>query len=388
MAALAAVHDYRVLARKRLTRIASDYMEGGAEDLRTLGRNRRAYDALLFQPRVLTEVSTVDAGVDLLGQHLAMPAVVGPTGLNGLYYPRAEEALAAAAHRAGLPFVLSTASTSLLEDVRRASDGELWLQLYVQRDRSIAERMMARARAAGYSVLMLTVDTPVHGVRDHDIRNGFKMPLRLTPRLLADVLTHPRWCLRMLRQGGSPQLVNLARSAGTATNLQAQAAAMSRQMDMSLDWRAIDWLRAHWPGRLLVKGILSVDDARQARAVGLDGIVLSNHGGRQLESAPSPLELLPAVSEAVGSALTVMVDGGIRRGSDIVKARALGAQAVLLGRAPLYGLAARGPRGVAEVLQILRNECETTLRLLGCPRAEELGHGVFQPGWKERLQAL
>jgi (S)-mandelate dehydrogenase len=388
MAALAAIHDYRVLARKRLARIASDYMEGGAEDLRTLARNRRAYEALLFQPRVLTEVSEVDAGVDVLGQHLAMPAVVGPTGLNGLYYPRAEEALAAAAHRAGLPFVLSTASTSLLEDVRRASDGELWLQLYVQRDRGIAERMMARARAAGYSVLMLTVDTPVHGVRDHDIRNGFKMPLRITPRLMADVVTHPRWCLRMLRQGGSPQLVNLARSAGTATNLQAQAAAMSRQMDMSLDWHAIDWLREHWPGRLLVKGILSVDDAGQARAVGLDGIVLSNHGGRQLESAPSPLELLPAVTEAVGSALTVMVDGGVRRGSDIVKARALGAQAVLLGRAPLYGLAARGPRGVAEVLQILRSECETTLRLLGCPRAEELSPGVFQPGWKERLQAL
>ncbi|WPG41411.1 alpha-hydroxy acid oxidase [Variovorax sp. EBFNA2] len=388
MAALAAVQDYRVLARKRLTRIASDYLEGGAEDLRTLTRNRVAYDALLFKPRVLTEVSTVDAGVDVLEQHLAMPAVVGPTGLNGLYYPRAEEALAVAAHRAGLPFVLSTASTSLLEDVRRASDGELWLQLYVQRDRSIAQRMMQRARDAGYTTLMLTVDTPVHGVRDHDIRNGFKMPLRITPRLMADVMTHPRWCMRMLRQGGSPQLVNLARSTGMTVNLAAQAAAMSRQMDMSLSWQDIDWLRAHWPGRLLVKGILSVDDALQARAVGVDGIVLSNHGGRQLESAPSPLELLPAVTEAVGSALTVMMDGGIRRGSDIVKARALGAQAVLLGRAPLYGLAARGPRGVTEVLQILRNECETTLRLLGYPRAAELTPSVFQPGWEERLRAL
>ncbi|MDP9920899.1 (S)-mandelate dehydrogenase [Variovorax boronicumulans] len=388
MAALAAVQDYRVLARKRLTRIASDYLEGGAEDLRTLARNRRAYDALLFKPRVLTEVTTVDAGVRVLDQTLAMPAVVGPTGLNGLYYPRAEEALATAAHRAGLPFVLSTASTSLLEDVRRASDGELWLQLYVQRDRSIAQRMMARARGAGYTVLMLTVDTPVHGVRDHDIRNGFKMPLRITPRLMADVMTHPRWCMRMLRQGGSPQLVNLARSTGMTVNLAAQAAAMSRQMDMSLNWADIDWLRAHWPGRLLVKGILSVDDALQARAVGVDGIVLSNHGGRQLESAPSPLELLPAVTQAVGSALTVMMDGGIRRGSDIVKARALGAQAVLLGRAPLYGLAARGPRGVTEVLQILRSECETTLRLLGCPRSAELTPAVFQPGWEERLRAI
>ncbi|MGR4871222.1 alpha-hydroxy acid oxidase [Variovorax sp. LARHSF232] len=388
MAALPAVQDYRALAHKRLARMARDYLEGGAEDLRTLGRNRKAYDALLFKPTVLTDVTSVDASVEVLGQPLAMPAVVGPTGLNGLYYPRAEEALATAAHRAGLPFVVSTASTSLLEDVRRASDGELWLQLYVQRDRGISQRMMERARAAGYSVLMLTVDTPVHGVRDHDIRNGFKMPLRITSRLMADVITHPRWCLRMLRQGGSPQLVNLARSAGTAVNLAAQAAAMSRQMDMSLDWQDIDWLRAHWPGRLLVKGILSVDDALKARATGVDGIVLSNHGGRQLESAPSPLELLPAVAEAAGSAMTVMMDGGIRRGSDIVKARALGAQAVLLGRAPLYGLAARGPRGVDEVLQILRRECETTLRLLGCPRAAELSPSVFQPAWKERLKAL
>ncbi|MFT4267280.1 MAG: alpha-hydroxy acid oxidase [Xenophilus sp.] len=386
--ALAAVRDYQALAKRRLPRIVGDYLEGGAEDLRTLSRNRRAYDSLLFKPSVLTDVSTVDAGVEVFGRRWALPAAVGPTGLNGLYYPRAEEALAAAAHAAGLPFVLSTASTSLLEDVRQASDGDLWLQLYVQRDRRIAQRMMERARAAGYSVLVLTVDTPVHGVRDHDVRNGFRMPLPITPRLVADVLSHPAWCLRMARQGGSPQLVNLARSAGAAVNLQAQAAAMSRQMDMSLDWQAIDWLREHWPGRVLVKGILSVDDALRARSAGVDGIVLSNHGGRQLEGAPSPLELLPSVVEAVGPSLTVLVDGGIRRGSDIVKAKALGAHAVLLGRAPLYGLAARGPSGSAEVLQILRNEFETTLRLLGCTDAARLGPAVLQPGWAHQLAML
>ncbi|HEY0200110.1 MAG TPA: alpha-hydroxy acid oxidase, partial [Burkholderiaceae bacterium] len=367
MAPLAAVCDYQAQARKRLPRLVRDYLEGGAEDLRTLGRNRRAFEALLFKPRILIDVAQVEPGVELFGKCLAMPAIVGPTGLNGLYFPCAEEALARAAHRAGLPFVLSTASTSLLEDVRRATSGELWLQLYVQQDRSIAQRMMERARDAGYSVLMLTADTPVHGVRDHDVRNRFKMPLRITPRLLADLLTHPRWCLRMLRQGGSPQLVNLARSAGQAPNLRAQAATMSRQMDMALDWRAIGWLRDHWPGRILVKGILSVEDARLARVHGADGIVLSNHGGRQLDSAPSPLEVLPAVADEVGGALAVLVDGGVRRGSDIAKARALGARAVLLGRAPLYGLAACGPQGVDAVLGILRSELETCLRLLGRP---------------------
>ena len=392
MAALAAVADYQALARRRLPQIVADYLEGGAEDLRSLARNRRAHESLLFRPRILADVSTVDTGVEVFGRRWAMPAAVGPTGLNGLYHPRAEEALAAAARAASVPFVLSTASTSRIEDVRRASDGDLWLQLYVQQDRGIAQRMMARARNEGFSTLMLTVDTPVHGVRDHDIRNGFRMPLRPTPRLIAGFLTHPAWCLRMARQRGSPQLVNLARSAGVDVNLQAQAAAMSRQMDMSLDWQAVDWLRGHWPGRLLIKGILSVEDTLRARRAGVDGIVLSNHGGRQLDGTPSPLELLPSVTAALrdspGDSLTVLVDGGIRRGSDIVRAKALGAEAVLLGRAPLYGLAARGPAGVAEVLQILRREIDITLRLLGRTAASTLDPNVFQPGWQRRLRTL
>ena len=236
--------------------------------------------------------------------------------------------------------------------------------------------------------LMLTVDTMVHGKRDHDVRNGFKMPLRITPKLVMDLLTHPRWCARMLRQGGSPQLVNLARSAGTRADINVQAAAMSRQMDMGLDWSAIAWLRAHWRGNLLVKGVLSVADARLAQAHGVNGIVLSNHGGRQLESSPSPLEVLPAVMDAVGSGLEVLVDSGVRRGSDIAKARAMGAKAVLLGRAPLYGLASRGPQGVAEVLQILRDELEITLRLLGQPRAGQLDASALAEDYRARLASL
>ena len=385
---LPAVKDYRALARRRLSRFAFDYLDGGAEDGRTLDRNLAAFERLIFQPRIMRDVRTLDASVSLFGRRQSFPAIVGPTGLNGLYWPRAEEALAQAAHAAGLPFAMSTASTSLLEDVRASTDGDLWLQLYVQQDRRIAETMMRRARALGFSTLMVTVDTMVHGKRDHDVRNRFKMPLRITPKLLLDLATHPRWCARMLRQGGSPQLVNLARSAGTQVDIALQAAAMSRQMDMALAWDAIAWLREHWPGHVLVKGVLSVHDALLALQHGVDGIVLSNHGGRQLESAPSPLEILPAVVDAVGSRLDVFVDSGVRRGSDIAKACALGAKGVLLGRAPLYGLACTGPRGVREVLQILRDEFEITLRLLGVPRAEMLDAMALSPDHRERLARL
>ncbi|CCN20126.1 FMN-dependent dehydrogenase [Bordetella bronchiseptica MO211] len=360
--ALACVHDYRSLARRRLSRFAFDYLEGGAEDGRTLRRNLAAYGKLVFNPRVLTDVSAVDTGVPVLGREQHSPMIVGPTGLNGLYWPRADEALARAAHAAGLPFVLSTASTSLIEDVRAASAGDLWLQLYVQTDRSIAETMMRRAREARFSTLMVTVDTPVHGIRDHDVRNGFRLPLRPGPRLMLDFAAHPRWCLRMLRQRGGPQLVNLARSMGEQASLNRQAATMSRQMDMGLGWDALPWLRRHWQGPVLVKGILSVEDARLALRHGADGIVLSNHGGRQLEGAPSALEVLPRVMDAVGTRLAVLVDGGVRRGSDVAKARARGAQAVLLGRAPL-----------------LQRELETTLRLVGCPAARRLGDHALLP---------
>jgi len=385
---LPAIKDYRAQARRRLPRFAFDYLDGGAEDGHGLARNVAAYRQLIFSPRILRDVSRIDSTVSLFGRAQSMPAVVGPTGLNGLYWPKAEETLALAAHAAGLPFAMSTASTSLLEDVRAATAGDLWLQLYVQQDRRIAQSMMQRAQALGFSTLMLTVDTMVHGKRDHDVRNRFKMPLRITPRLVVDVATHPRWCMRMLRQGGSPQLVNLAHSADVPVSMQAQAALMSRQMDMSLDWDAVAWMRAHWRGPVLLKGVLSVADAQLARQYGVDGVVLSNHGGRQLESAPSPLEILPAVVDAVGDKLDIFVDGGIRRGDDIVKARALGAKAVLLGRAPLYGLAAAGPQGVADVLQILREEFEVALRLLGVPSAAQLDASVLSDDHRQRLARL
>jgi len=361
---LPSVMDYRTQARKRLPRLAFDYLEGGAENGVTLRRNIAAYGELEFLPQVLADVTDCALGTTVLGATASMPAIVGPTGLNGLFWPDADVHLARAAHQAGLPFVLSTASTSLLEEVRAASAGELWLQLYVQRDRRIAEHLMDRAWASGYTVLLLTVDVPVHGNRDHDKRNGFKLPLRPSARLLLDLAAHPGWCWRMLR-GGGPQLKNLAVSSNAREDITEQASALSRQMDMALTWDDIDWLRRKWRGRIVVKGVQTLADARRAQARGGDGIGLSNHGGRQLESAPCVLETLPEVAAELGQSIEILVDGGVRRGSDIAKAAALGARAVLLGRAPLYGLAGRGPRGAGEVLAILRAELENTLRLLG-----------------------
>lgn len=362
----ATVLDYRERARRRLPRLAFDYLDGGAEDGAALARNRDVMRRVLFRPRVLTDVSVCDSSRVLFGRRHQLPFAVGPTGLNGLFRFRADEILAAEAARAGVPFVLSTASTSSIEAVRKACAGDLWLQLYVQQDRRIAEDLMRRAWDAGYTVLMLTVDVPVHGKRDHDQRNRFKLPLRVTPGMALDFARHPAWLWQMARSGG-PQLVNLAQSSGSRADIEVQAAALSRQMDTALSWDDLAWLRDHWPGPVLVKGILSPGDAERAQARGVDGIVLSNHGGRQLESVPAALQVLPAVRDRVGAALTILVDGGFRRGSDVVKAVALGADGVLLGRGPLYGLAARGAAGVRGVLDILRDEIEITLRLIGCP---------------------
>src|SRR5579863_316547 len=369
--AFANVADYRTAAKRFLPHFAFNYLEGGAEEEITLRRNRLAYERVMFAPRVLVDVAEVDTQVMLAGAVAAWPAVVGPTGLNGLYRRKAEETLARAARAAGLPFVLSTASTSVLEDVRKASDGELWLQLYVQQNRRIAEDMMARAMACGFSTLLLTVDTPVTGQRDHYARTGFTLPLRWTPKLLWDIATHPRWTA-MVGVHGAPELVNLARSAHLGPGLEVQAAAMSRQMDMSLNWRDLAWVRQNWPGKLLIKGIQTTADAVMASRHGVDGVVLSNHGGRQLDGALSSLEILADTISSTPRGFIVLIDGGIRRGSDIAKAIALGADGVLLGRAPLYGLAAADLNGACDVLSMLKKELEICMRLLGCPNIASL----------------
>jgi len=371
----ASVADYRRAAQRFLPRFAWAYLEGGAENGITLRRNRAAFEALAFDARVLRDVSKIDTRTTLAGRPATWPAVVGPTGINGIFRHCAEEMLARAAHAAGLPFALSTASTSLLEDVRAASDGDLWLQLYVQQDRRIAENLLARACDARFSTLLLTVDTPVLGQRDDYARTGFAMPVRWTPRLMWDLFTHPRW-LATVGAYGRPRLVNLSRSALLAAGVVDRMGTRSHRMDQALNWQDIAWLRRHWQGKILLKGVQSLADARLAFRHEVDGVVLSNHGGRQLDGARSPLELLAETlgeaSRAAGNAAEVYVDGGVRRGSDIAKAIALGARGVMLGRAPLYGLASEGEAGVVGVLAMLHKELQTCMRLLGCTDLAQL----------------
>lgn len=366
--------DFRALAKKRLPRMVFDYLDGGAEDETGLRHNREAFENIRFQPRRLVDVSTRSTQSSLFGKSLPTPMVIAPTGLNGVFWPDGDLALARAAGKFGIPFALSTASTASIEAVADAASGELWFQLYIVH-RKLAEGLVRRALAAGYTTLILTTDVGVNGKRERDMRNGFSLPVRYNLRTLMDGALHPRWSLDLLRHG-MPQLANFA--SAEATDTEVQAALMSRQMDASFAWNDLQWLRDLWPHTLLIKGISRVDDAERCIAMGADGVILSNHGGRQLDGAISPMDALAETTERV--AAPMLVDSGIRRGSDIVKAVALGASAVLVGRATLYGLAADGQRGVEAVLSLLQSEIDTTLAQIGCSAIPQLNRDFIWPG--------
>jgi (S)-mandelate dehydrogenase len=375
MAQLLNVEDYRRRARSALPRLVFDYIDGGAEDERCMQRNRDALEALPLIPECLRDTSKVDIGIELFGRRWRAPFAIAPIGLAGLVRPRADALLAAAAQAAGVPFILSTASNTRIEDVRNAApDAALWMQLYVMGERAIAERIVRRARNAGFEALVLTADVPVSGLRERDLRHGFRVPMRLTPGTVLDMARHPAWLLR-LAGSGMPQFANLLpdEDDGAPVSAQTQAALLSRAMDRTLTWDSLGWLRKLWNGPLLVKGLLGAEDARRALRHGADGIVVSNHGGRQLDAAPATIAALPAMLDAVGGRIQVLVDSGMRRGSDIVKALALGASAALVGRAPVYGLACGGEQGALSVLQLLAQETERTMTLLGASRVDELG---------------
>ncbi|MEF7614497.1 alpha-hydroxy acid oxidase [Aquincola sp. MAHUQ-54] len=365
------VEDYRRDARSALPRFVFDYVDGAAEDERCLRRNTGDLERLHLLPTCLRDTRDVDLSIDVFGRRWAAPFGIAPIGFNGLVRPRGDVMAAQAATAAGVPFVLSTASNARLEAVRQPA-GEQWMQLYVMTDRAIAEQLVRRAQQAGYGALVLTVDVAVSGYRERDVRNGFKLPFRPTLATLADLARHPRWLLGMARHG-SPSFVNLAESEDAGASAQLQAALLARAMDRSMVWDSLAWLRSLWRGPLLIKGLLHPDDAREAVRRGVDGIVVSNHGGRQLDAAPSTISALPAVVDAVGGALPVFIDSGFRRGSDIAKALALGARAVFVGRPAVYGLACDGERGARGVLQLLADELARTMTLLGAARVEDLG---------------
>jgi (S)-mandelate dehydrogenase len=367
------VADFRELARKRLPRMVFDYLDGGAEDELGMQHNRQVFENLRFQPHRLVDVSRRDISTSVLGKRVTAPLVIAPTGLNGIFWPKGDIVLAKAAAKFGVPFALSTASTMSIEDVARECDGELWFQLYVVH-RKLAELLVKRALNAGYTTLILTVDVGVNGKRERDLRNGFGLPMKYTWRTLLDGVTHPRWSLDLLTHG-MPQLANFA--SDQVRDAELQAALMSRQMDASFSFDDLKWLRDQWPHKLLIKGLSRPADAARCIQLGADGVILSNHGGRQLDGAIAPLDTLKETAQRI--AAPVLLDSGIRRGSDVIKAVALGAQAVLLGRATLYGLAANGPEGVDAVLEILRDEIDRTLAQIGCPSVSKLNGDYLWP---------
>ncbi len=381
------IDDLRAMAERRLPRMVFEYLEGGAEDERTLRSNREAFERWEFVPRTLVAVPGRSLGTTLFGAPAAAPLIIAPTGFNGMLTRDADVALASAARSAGIPFTLSTASSCSIEEVAQRAGGDLWFQLYPIQNRGVVESLVRRAAQAGYRSLVVTSDVPVYGNREWDRRNYVAMG---RPRLRAklDALAHPRWLFDVMIPHGAPRFANLTEFLPPERSTAIDGALyMTTQLNPRLDWEEVRWLRDLWPGRLLVKGILSAEDARTAAAQGLDGIVLSNHGGRQLDGAIAPLSILPEVAREVGDRITLIVDSGFRRGSDVVKALALGAHAVMLGRAVLYGVAAGGEAGAARALSIMTSEMDRVLALLGCRAIGDLGDGLLRRAAAERASA-
>jgi L-lactate dehydrogenase (cytochrome) len=363
----ATVLDYRELARRRLPRQLFDYIDGGAYDEATMRANVSDLGQVLLRQIVMRDVSVRDPAVEVLGQKLALPVVLAPVGLGGMFAQRAEVAAARAAESAGVPFVESTVSICSIEEVANATTAPPWFQLYVMRDRGYAEELMARAQAVGSPVLVLTIDLAVVGARHRDTRNavvGRTTRWAMLQRGL-DIAAHPHWIASVARGGQPLTFGNLEKAVPGARSPAAFREWVDAQFDPSVTWDDIAWVRERWPGKLIVKGVLDPDDARRAADVGVDGIVVSNHGGRQLDSVPSTARALPSVADAVGERVEVLADGGVRTGLDVVKMVALGARAVLIGRPWAWAVAARGEAGVRHMLAVMRADIDTALGLTG-----------------------
>ena len=359
--------DYRELARKRLPRHLFDYLDGAAYDELTAADNQQAFQRLHLRQRVMRDVSQLNLSTRVLGQELALPLILAPLGLAGAMACRAEVQAARAAEQVGVPFCESTVSICSIEEVRTAISAPFWYQLYVMRDRGYAKDLMARAHAAGCPVLVLTVDLAVMGARYRDVRNGMAGGLSPSGKLAKawDLLSHPQWLLDVGIRGKPLTFGNLTAAVPDAGSLPEFKAWVDSQFDPRITWNDLAWVRENWPGKIVLKGILDVEDARQAAASGVDGIIVSNHGGRQLDSVVASVDALPRIVDAVGDRLEVLMDGGVRSGLDVVKALALGAKACMLGRAWGYAVAARGEAGVAHMLSVMRKEMEVAMALCG-----------------------
>jgi L-lactate dehydrogenase (cytochrome) len=377
MAPITCNEDLRRLAMRRAPRAIFDYVDRGSYEETTLRANRAEFDALKLRQRVMIDVDRRSLATTMVGRPVSMPVGLAPTGLTGILHPNGEILAARAALAAGIPFTLSTVSICSIEAVRAAVEQPFWFQLYVMRDRDFAASLIERAKAAQCSALMLTADLQIQGQRHRDIKNGLTVPPKLTLGNCLDVVARPRWALGMLgtRHRNFGNLAGFIPGGGKGLTTLSQW--IASQFDPTLSWKDVAWVRSLWPGKLIVKGILDPDDARAAVDAGADAVVVSNHGGRQLDSAPAAICVLPQVVAAIGERCEVWFDSGVRSGQDVLKALALGARATLIGKAFLYGLGAMGERGVATALELIRRELDVSMALTGTRDVREVGPQVL-----------
>ena len=374
------VEAMRQLARRCLPRAVFDFVDGGAEDEVTLQSNEAAFRDITLLPHPLHGTTSRDQSVELFGKRLSGPVLIGPTGLTGMLWPRGEIAAASAAAAAGTVYTMSHGSTIKIEDLAAAVPGNLWMQVFPYKDRGLTEDFVQRAHGAGYQALVLTIDNQVLGQRERDVRNGFTVPPRFELGSLVDMAFHLRWILRMAR---APKLAMANYEREGDTGVFSIGARVGGWMDPGADWKEVEWLRSRWDRPLLLKGVLHPEEARRAAALGVDGIIVSNHGGRQLDIVPASIRALPAVADAVSGKIPVLLDGGVRRGGDVVKAIALGATACLIGRPQLWGVAVAGEEGVARILEIYRSEIDRVMALCGWDSLGKIDRSVlFDPAAK------
>ena len=364
--------DLRTLAKRRLPKFIFDYLDGGADDETTLRRNREIFDRWSLIQRVLVDVSEIDTSTTVLGQKISLPFILSPTGANRLFHTDGELAVARAAAKAGTVSCLSSFGMYSLEEVAESADGSKWFQLYVFKDQDMTAELLERCKASAYEAMILTVDCATHGNRERDLRNGFSVPPKLSPRVLADLMMHPFWSLSYLTHPKYRFASVEHRMKGDASDFASAAVWAAEQLDVSFDWKQAEELVRQWDGPFVIKGLTSVEDAIRAADIGASAISVSSHGGRQLDGAPSPMEVLEEIVQAVGDRVEILVDSGFRRGTDIIKALALGAKACLLGRTYLYGLSAGGEVGVTRSIDILRSELERDMMLMGLPSIADI----------------
>ncbi|WP_394064822.1 L-lactate dehydrogenase [Alcaligenes sp. WGS1538] len=368
--------DFRLVAKRRVPKMFYDYADSGSWTQSTYRANEEDFQKLKFRQRVAVDIQSRSLKSTLLGQEVAMPLALSPTGLTGMQHADGEMLAAVAARDFGIPFTLSTMSVCSIEDVAQATRAPFWFQLYVMRDRGFIENLIARAKAANCSALVLTLDLQVLGQRHKDIKNGLSTPPKPTLRNLLNLATKPYWCRNMLgtRRRTFGNIVGHAKGVSDLSSLSTWTA---EQFDPSLNWGDIEWIKKVWGGKLIVKGIMDADDARLAVDSGADALIISNHGGRQLDGAPSSISCLPAIAQAVGDRIEVLVDGGIRSGQDVLRARALGAQGAMIGRAFLYALGAAGQAGVTRLLQLMANEMDVSMAFCGRTSVEKVDRSIL-----------